>query len=188
MVKNLRWTDSQKAIAQYISEGKGFTELTQMGYSKALVSKVLNAVKTGSVPPDKPAKTTKTTTSQAYQQSATRVRDRVVDAVELGTILSMPEDWRLTQHDTFLLLDTFYLAKEELGIGGTMGQFIALICKAFRAMMHYPSMTEVGPTLLLTQQEESDNGRGEEALDGAGRVEQDIYGDGGEGEQYEREN
>lgn len=51
-IVKLKWTELQREIAASAAEGEGrsFDELVQLGYTKSLVSKVLNAVKAGQKP------------------------------------------------------------------------------------------------------------------------------------------
>ena len=49
-VVKLQWTELQREIATKTAEGKTFDELVEIGYTKSLVSKVLNAIKAGQKP------------------------------------------------------------------------------------------------------------------------------------------
>jgi hypothetical protein len=49
--KELSWTDKQRQIADLIAQGKGFTEITKMGYSLHMTSRVATALKEGKKPP-----------------------------------------------------------------------------------------------------------------------------------------
>ncbi len=51
-IVKLKWTELQKELAAKAAEGKTFDELVQGGYTKSLVSKVLNAIKSGQKPPE----------------------------------------------------------------------------------------------------------------------------------------
>ena len=46
-IVQLKWTELQREIAAVAAQGKSFDNLVQSGYTKSLVSKVLNAVKSG---------------------------------------------------------------------------------------------------------------------------------------------
>lgn len=48
----LQWTDLQKQIAALAAEGKTLDDLVEAGFTKSLVSKVLNAIKSGQNPLD----------------------------------------------------------------------------------------------------------------------------------------
>jgi len=49
---HLKWTELQREIATKAHEGKTLDELVEAGYTKSLVSKVLNAIKSGQKLPE----------------------------------------------------------------------------------------------------------------------------------------
>ena len=169
----LKWTKKHKEIAALVAQGQRYSEIVKAGYSGNMTARVQRALKEGDEPP---AAKTAANNPTLYRQPKTMVRDRVVDAVELGALLAIPEDWRLNQHDVYLLLDTYYLTKQEISYEGTIGEFMGLLCRVYRHAMQYTEMPEVGPVLLLETSEEGDNGR-EEDGEGRGSGEEGVSDD-----------
>ena len=181
----LTWTQKQREVAALAGQGKKLIDIVNSGYTRHMTSKVLNAIKAGDVPDAGSPQTKPAVTPGAgatlYRQSTTKVRDRVVDATELGVLLAIPEDWRISQHDTYLLLDTYYLTKEEINYEGSMGEFLGLMCRVFRHGMRYARLPEAGPVAVIESIKEEPDGR-EEDGEGAGSSGQGIPDDGAEGE------
>lgn len=49
--QQISWTPKQRDIADLAEQGKGFTEIVNMGYSKHMTSRVFAALKEGNKPP-----------------------------------------------------------------------------------------------------------------------------------------
>jgi len=49
--KKLSWTDKQRQVADLVQQGKSFTEITGLGYSLHMTSRVATAIKEGKKPP-----------------------------------------------------------------------------------------------------------------------------------------
>jgi hypothetical protein len=49
-IPKLIWTDKERAIADLTAQGKEFMEIVALGYSKSMVSRVVNALKEGQKP------------------------------------------------------------------------------------------------------------------------------------------
>lgn len=197
---NLRWTEPQREVATLLSQGKTYNDILEAGYSKGLTSKVQSALKKGQKPkdwaeplpmkalepkaqlpqqkvlaPQKPAAPKKPAPSppsgppdSAYQ---TRYHIDISEPVTIGAIQVLPEDWRISQHGYFLIMDTFYLTKEEIGYDGTIGKFIVDVFRFYRQFMQYAALREVGPGIIeqpVKEVSDNGNGRGEEADRGAG--------------------
>jgi hypothetical protein len=54
MKSKLTWTDKQREIAELAGQNKTFVEITDLGYSKNMTSRVLTALKEGQKPEPKP--------------------------------------------------------------------------------------------------------------------------------------
>lgn len=189
--KQLKWTSKQKEIAALAEQGKGSAEIIATGYTSSQVFAVLKALKERGTKEERTEDKKKTATPKVstppkdkpdsiYQ---TRYKIDTSELATLGVIQAIPEDWRINQHGVFLMLDTYYLTKEEMGYEGSMGQFLVDVFRFYRLFMQYATLPEVGP-VLLTEKEVSDDGRGEEASGGAGVPEP---GDGEDFEEGERE-
>jgi len=188
----MRWTPLQQEVAGLARQGKGSIELRQLGYGKATVSRVLNALRKAgelvSPPSSPPASRHESTPPQKEEPSPnpdlqTRYRIGTSEPVSVGELQVMPEDWRISQHGIFLLLDTFYLSKEEVGYTGTMGQFLVDVFRFYRHLMQFASLPNVGPALpVQTIEEGSNNGRGKEISGGGG-----VHEKGGSADDEEAE-
>jgi len=167
-----------------INRGFAHKDIVSSGYSNNAVSRVKKALREGDLPdsmdisPLAPHGGKKAKTSLSPRTPVTIVKDRVVEEVVLGSILSIPEDWRLTQHGTYLLLDTFHLTKQEINYAGSMGEFIEILCEIYRQLMRYPDLPSAGPSLqplpmLGDLTKEETDGRREEGSNGPGSRGQD---------------
>ena len=189
--RGLQWTEAQKATAALYSQGKSFDEVVATGITKNMAQRVRVALDKGQKPegwvegvPQQALEVRPTTapreapkkpeaTPQGPPQSAFQMKYRIdtTEPVTIGAIQVLPEDWRISQHGTFLILDTFYLTKEELGYDGSIGEFMVDIFRFYRQFMQYAVLRDVGPQFAQQGAKEvSDNGneRGEEADTGAG--------------------
>ena len=128
----MKWTKAQKEVAALVQQGRSFSEIVESGYSKHMVSRVMAALKAGESP-QSPA-SGKTASAQT--------------GVAVGSLVIQPEDWRISQHGAYLLLDTYYLTKQDIGYEGSIGEFICDICQFYRQMTHYVELQEVGPALI----------------------------------------
>lgn len=187
--RGLQWTEPQREIATLARDGKGFQEIVDQGFTNSMTDKVLRGLKRGEHPPDwpgpitvthhEPADSTETRPQQPKKQPPpsgsiepadhifkTRYRIDTDQPIAVGEIQVLPEDWRITQYGLFLILQTFYETKEEIGYDGSIGQFIVDVFRFYRRIMRYMELREVGPPL---KEVTHGNGRGEEA-DTGGRV------------------
>lgn len=137
----LKWTELQRELAAKVAEGKTFDELVQAGYTKSLVSKVLNAIKTGQKPSEEAELGTENRepTPEAPQKFGGRV-------VEVGKITISPENWGMTQYGAILILDTYNKAKRDISYGGTIGEFLCDICEFYRRILNYKEVEYARPT------------------------------------------
>lgn len=176
--RRLHWTTLQREVADLYFQGRTFTELVEAGYAKYTVSKVFNAIKRGDVPRGEAKQRKKSPASSGQASSAptttvrvvsaqtpsTKVRDRVVEAVPIGSLLIIPEDTYITQHGWYLLHDTYKLSQQQFGYTGTMGEFIVDLCQLFRDLVSFPQMPfvyeEPIKEVITDGGEPADNGRG----------------------------
>jgi len=158
MAKGLEWTPKQTEVAELLRGGADRQAIIAKGYSKTMVSRVENALKTGL----KQAETKKQATQESTR-GETHIRPRTVESVGVGEILIEPADWRVNQYGGFLILNTYEHARKVFGYNGTVGDFICDSTQIIRMMM--------GLDLVSTEyliHKEDDNGRREEAGQGAG--------------------
>jgi len=205
---NLRWTESQVQAAELFRQGLTFEEVVDAGVTKTMASRVQKALSKDKLPPQwqegSPQAVLEKTPPDGHHDASTRTRQQPPSAkrppssggppaaafetryridtsepIAIGAIQVLPEDWRITQHGYLLIVDTYYLTKEELGYDGTIGQFMVDVFRFYRQLMQYAWLQEVGPSLIEQPiMEVSDNGRtGEEADHGAGVSEQSGPGD-----------
>ncbi|MFO7712133.1 MAG: hypothetical protein R6V51_02835 [Dehalococcoidia bacterium] len=179
MTKRLRWTPLQREIEALYSQGMTFAELIEQGYSNTTVSKVTAALKRGDFPRVKknpsaqkssssptPAAHPVATTIKVVETRTpeTRVRDRVVEAVPIGSLLIIPEDTYISQHGWYLLHDTYKLSQQQFGYTGTMGEFIVDLCQLFRDLVSFPQVPfvyeEPIKEVISDGGEPADNGSG----------------------------
>jgi len=185
MTKSLRWTPLQREIEVLYSQGRTYAELIEQGYSNTTVGKVTAALKRGDFPREKkkssaqkpsssssPAPRPVIVTPQRVETPlpSTRVRDRVIEAVPIGSLLIVPEDTYITQHGWYLLHDTYKLSQQQFGYTGTMGEFIVDLCQLFRDLVSFPQVPFVHEEpikeVLSDGREPADNGSGLQAEGG----------------------
>jgi hypothetical protein len=76
----MRWTDKQREIVDLIQQGKTFNEITAMGYSNNMVSRVNRAIKRGELPEEKSTEKSTAPTSGQQQKKGSK---SLIAAVEL---------------------------------------------------------------------------------------------------------
>ena len=153
----LKWTALQKEIAAKISEGISFDDLVELGYTKSLISKVRNAIKSGQKPPEEG----EPRTGNREHGPKNRVLPKGSGApVEVGKITISPENWGMTQYGAILILDTYNKAKKDIEYTGTVGDFLCDITEFYRRILNYKEVEYVG--------EASEGGRGTEEDGDAG--------------------
>ena len=161
----LTWTDLQKQIAAAAQEGKTFDELVEAGFSKSVVSKVLNAIKSGQELPkeDKPRtenqepKGGKREPKGGSQEPGSSKSGAQTAPVTVGKITITPENWGFSQYGAILVLDTYNKAKRDINYGGTVGDFLCDMCEFYRRILNYKEMEYV---------REAGDGRGSAEEDG----------------------
>lgn len=135
-IVQLKWTELQREIAAVAAQGKSFDNLVQSGYTKSLVSKVLNAIKSGQRPPgegqprtgEQEAPDSHKTTQRAGLQTG---------PLTVGRITITPENWGFTQYGAILVLDTYNKARRDINYGGTIGDFLCDITEFYRRIVNY---------------------------------------------------
>lgn len=171
--RGLQWTPPQKEIVRLHEQGKGFEDIVAAGYTNSMVSKVLRGVKGGQHPKDwvqpPPGEKPKTQPETKKEQPPvvplgpppgafqTHYKIDSSQPISVGEIQVLPEDWRITQHGYFTILETFYQTKGELGYDGTIGQFMVDVFRFFRAFMRYAPLPDVGPGLIEVAPKEASN-------------------------------
>jgi len=145
----LKWTDLQREIATLVGEGRTFDELVEMGYTKSVVSKVLNAIKSGQKLPENQERSENVyrelnrkprTENQKRTKPATQPTSRAgvpTAPVTVGKITITPENWGFTQYGAILVLDTYNKAKRDIDYSGTVGDFICDMCEFYRRILNY---------------------------------------------------
>ncbi len=148
---NLTWTDLQKQIANAAEEGKTFDELVEAGFSKSVVSKVLNAIKAGQKLPDREEPRTenrepkggKREPKGGGQEPRSSKSGTQTSPVTVGKITITPENWGFTQYGAILVLDTYNKAKRDINYGGTVGDFLCDMCEFYRRIVNYKEVEYV---------------------------------------------
>ena len=136
MGRQVNWTPKQTAVANLLRQGKSTKEVQESGHSLATIKRVRAAMKTeleelkkSQQPPQGPPPPPPGTPPPS------RVKPRMLDLVEVGSIIIEPADWRINQFGAFLILTTYEIAKQQYDYEGTVGDFICDAVQVLRQIM-----------------------------------------------------
>lgn len=135
-IVKLKWTKLQREIAAKADEGKTLDDIVEAGYTKSLVSKVLNAIKSGQVPLEEGEPRTENQEPKGGKREPPK-GGTPTTPITVGRITITPENWGFTQYGAILVLDTYNKAKRDINYGGTIGDFICDITEFYRRILNY---------------------------------------------------
>jgi len=165
MSRQITWTPKQTEVANLLRQGKTLKEVQQSGHSVATIKRVRSAIKgeleelkrSQQAPPTPPP-------TPPGSLPPTRIKPRMLDLVQVGSIIIEPADWRINQFGAFLILTTYEIAKQEYGYEGTVGDFICDAVQVLRKIIGLDLMTFD----YLIKEDGNGTEPGEETSQGAG--------------------
>lgn len=146
----LIWTRKQREIYNLLAAGMRPVDIRRKGYSRSSVDRVVREIANGRKPdgplPPPPPETKPVeqprsdpkpaaSSSPPHAPSTQKIRFRTQDALEIGGVFIVPEDWHINQYGGLLIVDTYNRAREKYGYEGSVGDFICDACQVLRRVM-----------------------------------------------------
>ena len=141
-------TSLQLEIASKLKELGSQKAVAALGYNKGTVSKIAKKLNKGWKPEEEEETPESESTETANQEHPKPVKQPTVRAgvptapIAVGKITITPENWGLTQYGSLLILDTYNRTKRDINYGGTMGEFLCLMCEFYRRILSYKEVED----------------------------------------------